>query len=415
VFELDLGWDRAARGNDNNLSEHVLRVRLRPAGGVSGIPLRVALAVDTSGSMEGPKLDAARRAVMALARALRPDDGLTLAGYAGAVTEVQPHVARSSLDLGALEGRLARLRAEGVTRTDLALDWLLRALPADGNTARLAVLVTDGHPTDPAGRVLPDVAFLVERAGRLGQAGATLCAVGLGDAADFNTALLNDLTVRGQGQFLYAEREHDLEPLVGDQLRRATSVVASEGRVTLQPLMRGIEVTACCQFTPVVRSMDCPTFTDGAWRIRLTGVRGDAPTDALIRVNVPPPGFGQGSSTRPALAVEAACGSAPPAQGQIDVTYTTSHLQQQQVNAEIDAARLQWDAVLYNDAILHSPSLTKTAEWLGELHRSAAGAGLADVARAAEQQLDALKRNGQVSAHLTARLSSSVQVPGGGA
>lgn len=228
MFELDLGWDRPGRANDSNASEHVLRVRLRPAPGAGGIPLRVALALDTSGSMEGSKLESARRACLSLARALRPEDSVSLAGFATSVEEVLPVTIRSALDLDALQKRLGAIEAGGVTRTDLALEWLGRVLSGDASAARLAVLVTDGHPTDPAGQVLSDVAFLVDRAARVGQAGATLAAVGLGDAADFNTAFLNDLTVRGQGQFLYAAQERELEPLVGEYFQRSTRIVASD-------------------------------------------------------------------------------------------------------------------------------------------------------------------------------------------
>ena len=53
MFDMELRWDRPARSGPVP-SSHVLRVRLRPQPGLAptgGLPLRVAVALDTSRSI----------------------------------------------------------------------------------------------------------------------------------------------------------------------------------------------------------------------------------------------------------------------------------------------------------------------------------------------------------------------------
>src|ERR1039457_6872434 len=73
LFDLEARWDRPVHtGRDS--SEHVLRIRTRLRAEKGTVSLRVAVALDTSGSMEGEKLASAREACASVFRHLRPQD-----------------------------------------------------------------------------------------------------------------------------------------------------------------------------------------------------------------------------------------------------------------------------------------------------------------------------------------------------
>lgn len=161
----------------------------------------MAIALDTSSSMRGDKLEAAKAACRTVMGQLRDGDRLSLASFA---TGVSP-LGDGSEDPQRLQGAINSLQADGVTRTDLALAWLQDQLPPAQGLARVAVLITDGHATNRQGRYLEDTRPLLERVREFADGGITLFTVGLGDAANFNSDFLVQLGDRGRGGFLYAD------------------------------------------------------------------------------------------------------------------------------------------------------------------------------------------------------------------
>ena len=105
-------------------------------------PLRLALVLDRSGSMAGPKLAVARRCAAWLAERLRPEDELALVSYDDEVRLHAPLARRERL-----APRRRSRRSDPGGSTNLSGGWLkgleqLRAAPADG--VRKILLLTDG-------------------------------------------------------------------------------------------------------------------------------------------------------------------------------------------------------------------------------------------------------------------------------
>ena len=101
-------------------------------------PLHLAVVLDRSGSMAGPKLETARECAAFLARRLRPTDELSIVTYDD---EVRLELALSAVGAhGALlEQALRRIAPGGMT--NLSGGWLkgleqLRAIPADRAPSR---------------------------------------------------------------------------------------------------------------------------------------------------------------------------------------------------------------------------------------------------------------------------------------
>jgi len=414
VLDLTTAWDRPCRNKSTTIgSEKYLRVRLRPRLTGDGLAAHVALALDVSGSMNGKPLEEARKGCLAAATLLRPQDRLSVIAFSTGVQEVLKDQPMASVNLLELTRKLHALKAEGVTRTDQALGWLDQTLrPQQG--PRFAILATDGFPTDHTGNVLANFDGLTSLAQRLGQAGISLSAIGLGDATDFNVALLNDFVNQGRGALMQADSDGELTRMLSEHFQQAQAVGAEYVDVTLTPEMPGLELRENCQIAPVFLPMDQPQPRDGSWRIRVNNVRGDVDTDLLFHLHLPAPNFAAKGGRQRALTV-AVQAPDPVGQAQVEafVENVCSLTEEQQLNKEVHEARLLWDMNNYQEAILHSTDLQATSELLQGLLKTAQQAGNAHVAETTTIQLDQLKASGKIDPNSSMRMSQSLRNQGG--
>lgn len=393
MFTLQLDWDRPAK-IAAHASEHVLRVRLQPQANATtrSLPLRLALALDTSASMQGDKLRHAKQACQTILAQLRDQDQLSLASFA---TRLQTHLqAVSGKARNQARSPIDRLTADGVTRVDLALDWLQTALPAEPGVARVAILVTDGQPTNSHGRMLEDTSHLVQRAATLAEAGIVLCSVGLGDAANFNTDFLVQLSDTGRGAFLYADTPSALEPQLRDRLQACQAIVADRVTLKLEPAS-GVTVQGFCQFRPEY----LPLEETQRNQLSLSNVRADGPTDILIELSLPPLTFGEPLGSRPAIAVELQAASLPPIRADAAIQYTNAYSDAQQVHKEINDDRLFWEINRDSTEMQQTNDPKRTGELAANIYVAATKTGQTALANQAAQILDDIERSGQVSAH----------------
>jgi len=395
MFTLQLDWDRPAKVASHT-SEHVLRVRLQPQANATSrsLPLRLALALDTSASMQGDKLRHAKQACQTILAQLRDQDQFSLASFA---TRLQTHLqAVSGNARQQARSQIDRLTADGVTRVDLALDWLQTALPAESGVARVAILVTDGQPTNSQGRMLEDTRRLVQHAATLADAGIVLCSVGLGDAANFNTDFLVQLSDTGRGAFLYADTPNALEPQLRDRLQACQAIVADRVSLNLEPVP-GVTVQGFCQFRPEYLPLE-ETHPN---QLSLSHVRADGPTDILIELSLPPLNFGEPLGPRPAIAVACQAANLAPVRAEAAIQYTNTYSDAQQVHKDINDDRLCWEINRYSTEMQRTTDPKRTGELAANAYVAATKAGRTDVANQAAQILDEVERSGQVDAHKT--------------
>ena len=412
MFEMDLAWDRAARSGPQPTT-HILRVRLRPLAqntAPTTLPLRLAIALDTSGSMAGTKLESAKAACRAVLALLRAEDRFSLATF-GDTLQPLLHAIPGGDEQAGDAASFNNLQALGVTRTDLALDWLARALPAEHNTLRIAVLITDGHPTDAQGYPLPQAVPLLAQATDLGDRGITLHTVGLGDAADFHVGFLAELSDRGRGAFLYADTPQALMPQLRTRLNRTHSIVVADSELQLVALVPGVQIAAACRLRPEFLPLSPSTQTE-PMELALPALAGDAPTDLLLSVTVPPPAFGESLGLRDVLEVRlrmsdtSICGIA-------SMTSTASYREAQQLTEEVNQDRLSWELNTYSTALTRTTDTHRTSALLSDIAYTARRTGRSDLAQQAAQELDSLQRTGAVNPHASASLLTSTRELGG--
>ncbi|HXG13459.1 MAG TPA: VIT domain-containing protein [Gemmataceae bacterium] len=169
-----------------------------------GVPREVILLVDHSGSMEGPKWQAADWAVEKFLSELSPRDSFALGlfhdkirWFAPAPRQADPGTVREAVEF------LKRHRDSGGTELGVALEQALHQARAEGEVARHVLIITDAAVSD-AGRILRLADQEAARADR--RRISVLCI----DAAP-NSLLANELAERGGGlaRFLTSRPEEE--------------------------------------------------------------------------------------------------------------------------------------------------------------------------------------------------------------
>jgi Ca-activated chloride channel family protein len=190
-------------------------------------PLRIALVLDRSGSMAGPKLAAARRCARWLAERLRPADELALVAFDGHVRLLVP---RGAVDASRTRAAIASIGPGG--QTNLSGGWLrglgeLIEAPACG--PRKILLLTDGL----ANEGITDRGDLVGMARRARREGISTSTIGFGEG--FDEDLLRDMADAGGGNTHFAATPDDAPGIFERELEGLSRVVAHNVTLDVRP------------------------------------------------------------------------------------------------------------------------------------------------------------------------------------
>jgi Ca-activated chloride channel homolog len=186
--------------------------------------VNLAIVLDRSGSMSGPKLDVARAAVVEAINRLQPDDRFSVVVYDDVVevviesTNASPEARRGALD------RLRTVMARG--STNLGEGWLrgceqVAAHLADRGVNR-CLLLTDGL----ANVGITDAAELATHAAELRARGVSTSTFGVG--SDFDERLLQELADAGGGHFYYIADAPQIRDAITSEVGETLEIVARD-------------------------------------------------------------------------------------------------------------------------------------------------------------------------------------------
>jgi Ca-activated chloride channel family protein len=186
-------------------------------------PLALVVVLDTSGSMEGEKIDRARDSVLGLMHDMRDDDEIAFVRYSSDAELIQP-LARMSAVRGSLAARVRRLEAGGGTNIPSGLSMGLRALTeAEQGRVRRVVLVSDG---------LDSTRAQAERlASESAERGITVSSMGIG--LDFDEAYMGAVARDGHGNFGFVNDGAALATFLHRELDEASATTVENATVRL--------------------------------------------------------------------------------------------------------------------------------------------------------------------------------------
>ncbi len=186
-------------------------------------PLAIAIALDTSGSMFGEKIDQAKRAVLELVRDMRDDDQIAVVRYSSTASVVQP-LARVGDVRETLAVQIRQIEADGGTAIPAGLHAALGALEEAGRgRVRRVVLASDG---------LDSSRLETERVAQEAFShGVTISSLGIG--LDFDESYMGAVAREGHGNFAFVKDATSLASFLERELHETASTTIEGATVKL--------------------------------------------------------------------------------------------------------------------------------------------------------------------------------------
>lgn len=175
-------------------------------------PITVALVIDRSGSMEGPKLEMAKEAAARAIQSMKPTDRVTVVTFTfGAELQVPLTPIEKSADI--IQG-IQQIGGGGGTSVFSGLEKGFEQIRNDPAAIKHIIVLTDGQSNDPDYK--PLVAELKKRR-------ITVSTVGIGTTGEVNAPLLAWLAMSTGGRFYQVNNPHDIPRIYVQEIERVSS------------------------------------------------------------------------------------------------------------------------------------------------------------------------------------------------
>lgn len=200
-------------------------------------PRDMVFVVDTSGSMRGPKLDQAKRAVKYCVSNLGSDDRFAVLNFATTINRYRDQLTEATAtQLDEAKRWVDRLESTGGTAINDALAAALDLRSSDTSRTFTIVFFTDGMPT--IGETKPEN-ILRNVAGR-NSGNTRIFTFGVGD--DVNASMLDQLAEQSRAVSTYVRPAEDIEAKVSGLYSKISNPVLANLKLTCGPSVQLDEI-----------------------------------------------------------------------------------------------------------------------------------------------------------------------------
>jgi len=220
----------------------------------------LVVVLDRSGSMQGAKLESARRALLHLLSGLGARDRFALLSYADGAQKHGDLLPVDELNRSRMASAVNGIFAGGATNLGAGLRAGIELITAAGSAGRpgRVILVSDGL----ANRGVTDPAALGQMAAAAAGSEFAVSAVGVG--ADFNEFLMTRIADRGAGSYYYLANPDAFAEVFQKEFQAAHAALASGIAVRLE-LPSGVRLTEAAGY-PFTASGNTVVFYPGSLR-----------------------------------------------------------------------------------------------------------------------------------------------------
>ena len=398
-------WEKPAialtQPSDNNL-----RISLAAPAGSGGHGMRVAVALDTSRSMvQEMRLEEAREACVQLAGMIGGRDFMHLATYSTKLRELVKGLAGGERLVSEVRSRLLDAEPRGLTRTQLALDWMAAELAMDELRACIGILITDGVPTDERGYPLAGHGLLEDRVRRMRDEGSRLYTIGIGESDYFDPLLLDSLAQLGGGRFVYQPHPGGLSAAIRQLMDDCRRLGTKRSSLRIQGRLQGMQIRAISRVSHDLQHIEMQG-AEGMQLASLGVLNEDSQTELLLELGFAASPFGSREGERLALSLELLQDDTVVARHDVNVSLSNSFTQTRQVNEDVsrDASRLKLNGLLRN--LQQEGESRQTSRLLEQVIDSATKLERPEIAEDAREQLSELKKTGKLTRHRATSLLS---------
>jgi len=212
-------------------------------------PVDMVVVLDRSGSMEGRKIEDARRAVLDLIGQLSTTDRFALVSYADTALRHTDLLPVTSQHRERLFSEVKHTPAGGGTNLGAGLEAGMAALNSATQSESLGrlILLSDGL----ANKGIVNPAALADMASGAREHGFAISTVGVGD--DFNETLMTAIADRGTGNYYYLENPSAFAEVFQREFRE-TLAAAATGVTVMVPLSDGMTLIDASGYPVQTRS-----------------------------------------------------------------------------------------------------------------------------------------------------------------
>ena len=293
-FDRDLIWHVGRSVRYAAIDVHVDRVINPKDDGHQGE--KIALVIDASSSMAGPKLDAAKQAAIRFVELLGASDKLAIVSFSD---DVIVHADGISCDQqGKTDAIHALTSLEVRSMTNLSAGWLqgsecvARLINQTGSDDGWVMVLTDGL----ANRGITDPEELTRHASALLARGIGSSVVAIGD--EYSTDQVKAIAFGGGGRYHHGNHPDEIVELLQGELELSKNMTARDMVLELET-EPGVEVEMLSDF-PIMPAEYLPTFNDRQTTSFLLGsVISGSPKGSLLKLTMP---AGNVDSTSPVRA-----------------------------------------------------------------------------------------------------------------